>query len=209
MAFPFMLIPLIAGMAGQAAGGLQSSADTIEGAQTQAAIEAISREFGKEIFEQDLERQAPYYEAGTEKGLPLMLQLLQQGGMDQEQLQNMPLYNMQMSAGMQGLEQAGASNPFSQNYFTQSLGAAENNAIPSRLRDLLQFGLGSSESAGQGAQNYATTQAESLLTGGNVLAQGAARGNQIRRGMYDELSGQIGNIPSYMYRTRKLNEMGY
>lgn len=197
------LIPAIAGMASQAAGGAQAAAATVEGAQTQADIEAMNREFQEELFNKELERNRPRYEAGLEKGLPQFKNILKTGRVD---LEKMPAYRAQRKMGENALSRFGADSPFARNRLSERLGVAENEATKARLNDLLQLSLGASGSAGQGAANFANAASTGYANIGNVLAGGNQQAAQQRQSTYGNLAGQIGSIPAYISQRNYLNQ---
>jgi hypothetical protein len=195
------LIAAGAGMLAQGIGGNQAAESTVTGARTQADIERMNRDFQRQLFDAEMERLQPRYQAGTQRGLPLLGQYLSQGRVDQSQ---MPLYQMQRGRGLQGLQDEGMDNPFTRSYFTEGLDAAENEAGYSRLGDLLQIALGASGSAGAGAQNFASGLSTSFMNQGNALSRGQAGGDAIRGSMYGNLAGQASGIPAYLSQSNYL-----
>lgn len=189
------MIPAIAGMAGQAAGGRQQRAATIEGAETQAEIERMNRDYQRELFEKEQARQKPYYEMGLQNALPMVDKYLQQGQVSQEQ---MPLYRMQKDAGLNALAEQNVGG-YGRERFMEGLNATEQDATYNRLMDALKFGLGASSAAGAGASNFAGSYMNSLARGNRALSAGESRAASQRQSMYSNLAGQASSIPAYSY----------
>lgn len=192
MTFPLALIGMAGGMASQAAGGAQNAAATKEGAQTQAAIEAMNRQFQKEVWDAEMGRRKPYYDAGL-RNLPQL--------MAASQYRNDPTqsaaYRAQYGFGENALRGAGLGDSATLRYLSQGGGDAEREASYNRLLDLERIGLGASESAGSGAQNYANAVSNSLMTAGNAMGQGYAGAAAKREGAYQNALGQASSIPAY------------
>jgi hypothetical protein len=111
MAFPFVAA---AGMGMQAAGAEQARESTVEGAQAQADIERLNREFQKKLFDEEMARLQPRLDTATQQGLQLMQQYEQAGQIDQSQ---MPLYGMQLQAGQDLLREQGMDSPYAMGRF--------------------------------------------------------------------------------------------
>lgn len=193
MPFPIALVAAAGSAAMGAAGSNAAMAATKEGAQSQANVEEMSRQYQRKLFDEEMERLRPYHETAVQEGLPLMQQYLSEGGIDQSQ---MPLYNMQMDAAMSGLEGQGVGD-YGMNRYRDSLSAAENDAGYARLQDMMQIGMGASGAAGQGAGNFATGQAQSFINSGNALARANMQANNMQNSMYGDLADQFSSIPAY------------
>jgi hypothetical protein len=65
----FGLVTGLLSMGSQVAAGEAGRASTVEGAKSQAAIEEKSRAYALQMFEEDIEQQRPFYEAGQAAGV--------------------------------------------------------------------------------------------------------------------------------------------
>ena len=183
-----------AGLAGGAAGSEANNAATVEGAQTQADIEAMNRAYQRKLFDEQQANQQPYYQAGYDAN-PLLNQFRTQGGID---LSNNPLFQMQQRLGSEGLQMAGQTRPGTQEYFNAMNNATSQTPAYQRLLDLQKVGLGSADTAGSYANNQGNALASSYMTGGNAMASGAINSGHQRQSLYSNLAGGAANLPAYL-----------
>jgi hypothetical protein len=183
----------VAGMASSAAGAEALASSTVEGAQAQNEIESRNRGYQRKIFDENIDQQSPYYEAGL-NAMPMLEQFRSQGGVD---LSGNPLYQMEQRAGQEGLDMAGGVRQGGRDYFQNALNASSQQPAYNRLLDLQQVGMGSAGSAGQGAATMGSALSDSFQTGANAMMQGTANAGNQRQSLYSNAAGQAGAMPAY------------
>jgi hypothetical protein len=185
----------LAGMAASAAssqaGAAAASAASIESAQASAEIESMNRAFQRSQFEKELARQKPFYEAGK-AALPLYQQAIN----NTLDVTKLPLYKMQKGMIEKSFD---ANTPeYIKENAMQQLGAQEGELAKTRLADVQQIGLGQAGAAGQSQVNLGTTLANSLMRGGNALAQGQLSAAMNQQNAWTKAANDISGLPAYM-----------
>lgn len=192
-------IPMVAGMGASALGSQQAAASTIEGAETQAGIEALNRQYQRKLFDEQVAAQQPYMEAGY-AAQPYLEEYRTEGGRD---LSQNALFQNQDRLGREGLAVSGHNLPATQNYFSRLQNATGQDPAYQRLLDLQRIGLGSAEQAGTYAQQQGNALAQSYGTAANALMRGEGSAAAQRGSMYRDVAGQVGSIPAYLDYTRR------
>lgn len=185
----FAAIPLIAQAGAGAAAGETERASTVEGARAQANIEKMSRDFAKERFEKDLERQEPFLEAGRE-ALPELVAAIQ----NQSDVTNLPGFTTQQAVRNEFL---GETPAFIKERADQALEAFEGEKNKGRLLDLVNIGLGSAGSAGQTRVNLGSQVGRSLGQVGNIQAQALQDAAVQRQNTINQLGESLSGLPAY------------
>jgi hypothetical protein len=186
---------MIASMGAQAMGAETARVSTVEGAKSQARIEAMKREYMTKMFDEDIERLKPFYEAGKSAGVMY-------GDAVRNKLDPTKTGTYQQISKMISPELEGAPEYVKEEAF-ERLGAMEQQRQKSRLMDIQQIGLGSAGSAGTSGMNLGRTLAQSYGLSGGVMAQGAQSGAEQRQSMYNVAATQLGGMPSYFASGRQ------
>lgn len=192
------LVPMIAGMASSYMGSQQVAASTIEGAQSQANMEKMSREYATKTFEEDIERQKPFYDAGVKAGVKYndaitnKLDPTKSGA-----------YKMQMGLISPDLKDA---PEYVREGAFEKLGAIEGEKQKSRLLDLQQIGLGAAGSSGQSSLNLGTMLAQSYGLSGNVTAGANQSASEQKQSMWNTAASQLSGLPAYFAAGRSDKE---
>lgn len=190
------LAGMAASVASSSAGAAAASAASIESAQASADIERMNRNFQRSRFEQELELQKPFYEAGK-KALPLYKQAIN----NTLDITTLPLYKMQKGM-IEGSFDKNTPDYIKENAMKQ-LGAQEGELAKTRLADVQQIGLGQAGAAGQSNINYGTAVANSLMRGSNALAQGQLNSSMIQQNAWTKAAEDISGLPAYISSTRQ------
>jgi hypothetical protein len=189
MAF-WAAIPMIASMGAQAMGKESARASTIEGAKSQAKIEAMKREYMQKIFTEDIDRLKPFYEAGTAAGIKYGDAI--RNKLDPTQTGTYKQISSMISPDLEGAPEYVKERAF------ERLGAMEGERQKTRLMDLQQIGMGSAASAGTAGLNLGSMLAQSYGLSGNVMARGMQSGENQRQSMYNVAASQMSGLPSYI-----------
>lgn len=179
----------LAGMGMNAIGKQQGLEGTVEGAQTQANIEGLSRAAQKRRFDRDIKYQEPFFKAG-EKAVPEYAKAVK----NEFDITQSPLYKMQKEMIMGELEDAPEGVRTSA---LERLGAREGEMAKGRLLDLQKIGLGSAGSAGQTALSFGSAFSQSLQRGGTALAQGTLSSSMQRQNMWTDAMEEVSGYPAY------------
>ena len=199
MAF-WAAIPMIASMASSAAGAESARASTVAGAKSQARIETMKREYMQKMFDEDIERLKPFFEAGQKAGVMY-------GDAVRNKLDPTKTGTYQQISKMIGGDLEGSSEFVKENTFGR-LGAMEQQRQKSRLMDLQQIGMGSAASAGTSGMNLGQTLAQSYGISGGAMATGMQSSSNQRQSMYNKAITGISEIPSYVASNRSSNSLG-
>ena len=186
-------IAAVAGMGASALGKQQAGEATIEGAETEAGIAKLDRHYQRKIFDEGIEAQEPYMEAGY-AALPYLEEFRTTGGMD---LSGNALNQKQDRLGREGLALSGHNLPATQNYFTELQNASGQDPAYQRLLDMQRIGLGSAGTAGTYAQNQGNALSSSYQNAGNALMRGTGMEGAQRSSMFSNAAAQAGAMPSY------------
>jgi hypothetical protein len=180
----------VAGAALSAKGQQEETESQVQGIETQAQIEALGREASQEEFEAQIERQAPFLQAG-EQALSPLIQAISNRGTD---VSNLPGVAFQQE---QILNFLGDQAPdFISDKAITNLEAIEFEQNKGRLSDLVNIGLGSLGTSAGARVNLGTTVGQSLgaESGLKGLAlQTAATGRQNR---INTLATGLSGIPA-------------
>jgi len=190
----FAAIPALLGMGASAAGAEASREGTVEGAKSQARIEAMKRAYAMKRFEEDLEMQKPFYEAGLQAGVKY-------GDAIKNRLDPTKSGAYQFQKGLMEKDLKGAPEYVREGALSR-LGAMEGEKQKSRLMDLQQIGLGASAQAGTSGLNLGNVLAQSYGISGGAMAQGTQSGYDQRQSMYNVAASQLSGLPSYMAANR-------
>lgn len=180
---------MLASMGAGAAGSAEGRTATVDGAKSQAKIETIKREYMTKMFNEDIERLQPFYEAGKSAGVMY-------GDAIKNKLDPTKTGTYNQIDKMIGSDLEGAPEYVREEAF-ERLGAMEQQKQKSRLMDIQQIGLGSAGSAGTAGLNLGNTLAQSYGLSGNVMAQGMQSGANQRQSMWNNAATQLGGMPSY------------
>jgi len=195
MAFWFAIAGAALSAASSASAGAAGRAATLEGAETEASIQAMSRAVQARRFKRDIAEQKPFMAEGK-KALPLYEQAVE-GTFDVTQT---PMYKMQ--AQMIGDELQDAPE-FVRNEAMRGLGVREGELAKGRLLDMQKVGLGMAGSAGQTALSFGNEMSSSLMRGGGALAQGNLMGSMQQQNAWMSASEGLSGLPAY------LSQQGY
>ena len=189
------------GLVGSVVGGLIGSSGSKSAAKTQAAATDRATEAQREIFERQVELQAPFREAGLTANNRLMQMLgLATGGEDNgflmrrfgmEDFEADPGYQFRMDEGMRGVEGGAAARggllsgaalkaiqKYGQGLASQEYGNAYNRFTAdqtnqyNRLAGLVQSGQGAASQTANAAGQFGQAQANNLIGAGNAQASG-------------------------------------
>lgn len=194
MAF-WAALPMIASMGAQAMGGETGRAATVEGAKSQARIEAMKRAYMTKNFEEDIERQRPFYEAGKAAGLMYTDAI-------RNKLDPTKTGTYQQISKMISPDLADAPEYVREGAF-ERLGAVEQQRQKTRLMDIQQLGLGAAGSAGTAGLNLGNVLAQSYGLTGNVMAGGMQSSADQRQSMWNTAATQMSGLPSYFESGKK------
>lgn len=187
------LIPAAAALIG----GAMSSRSAKQAAQTQASAQDRATALQERIYEENIARQQPFLETGTE--FFNKLAALQRGGPEAQMnfLQMDPGYGFRLGEGMKALERSaaarggllsGATMKGLQRY-GQDLASQEYGQAYNRLANLANVGPRAAGIAADIGQNYANQMGNLYMQGG--VNQGnamLARGSAYQRGLGDVAS---------------------
>lgn len=200
-----------------AAKAQSSAARYAADAQLQAAREA--NELQKRIYEENVARQQPFLQTGTQ--FFNQLAALQRGGPQAAQnfLQMDPGYGFRLSEGMKALERSAAARGgllsggagraltrYGQDVASQEYGAAYN-----RLAGLADVGPRAAGVMSGLGQAYAGEAGRNLLAGGQAAAQGILGAGSARASGYmgtaNALAGGIGQYLQYQQNQDLMNTL--
>lgn len=189
----------IAGMGMTAAGKQQGLENTVEGAETRAEIEGLSRKAQDRRFQRDIKYQEPFYAAGERAA-----------GKYKEAIKNRldvtksPLYTMQkeMILGELGED---APEGLKEDALSR-LEAIEGEKVKGRLLDLQKIGLGSAASAGRTALSFGAAFGTSMQRGAGTLAEGMATRASGRENIWSGVMQDISGYPAYREQARYADE---
>lgn len=194
MAF-WAAIPMIASMGAQALGGEQARESTIEGARTQAEIERLKRDYAQRTFEEDIERQKPFYEAGKQAGVlypDAIVNKLDPTVTGAYQLQKR-LIEPELEGAPEYVKESAM----------QQLGAIEQQKQKSRLMDIQQIGLGAAGAAGTAGLNLGNILAQSYGLTGQVSGGAKQSAAEQRQSAWNVAASQLSGLPAYFAAGRQ------
>lgn len=189
------------GLVGSVVGGLIGSSGSKSAAKTQAAATDRATEAQREMFERQVELQAPFREAGLTANNRLMQMLgLAAGGEDNgflmrrfamQDFETDPGYQFRMEEGMRGVEGSAAARggllsgaalkaiqKYGQGLASQEYGNAygrfnaDQTNQYNRLAGLVNTGQGATNQVTNAAGQFGQSQANNLIGAGNAQASG-------------------------------------
>ena len=185
------LLSSIGSLGAQAAGSASANASTIEGARTQAGIEAQNRAAQTRQFDQQIARQQPYVDVGK-RALPDFINALSNRG----DVSNLPA--TQIQGGMIS-DFLGPNAPdFIKDKALQNLNAVQLEGNKGRLSDLISIGLGGAGATTGSRLNLGSALGSSLSRQGNIESQGLQQSAQNRQNLANSLTTGLGGIPAYI-----------
>ncbi len=172
-----------------------------QGTAEQIRIEGLNRQFQKEEFDKQIARQQPFVDVGN-LALPQFI----------EALSNRPsaagLPATQIQGGMISDFLGSQAPGFVKERSLANLGAIEAEKNKGRLSDLINIGLGGvGSSAGTGV-NLGTTLGQSLMTSGNLQAQGLQAAAANRENRQNQLFQGLSGLPALAYTAYKNQPQG-
>jgi hypothetical protein len=209
---------LIGGSASRSAAKTQASAarDAAD-AQLQAAREANALQ--QRIYEENVARQKPFLETGTE--FFNRLAALQRGGPGaaQQFLQQDPGYQFRLGEGLKALDRqaaarggliSGAALKAAQQY-GQDLGSQEYGAAYNRLAGLANVGPSAAGIMSGLGERYGAAAGQNLMAGGQAAAQGMLGAGSARASGYmgaaNALTGGLGQYLQYQQNQQLVNAL--
>jgi hypothetical protein len=195
------------------AGAAESAAD----AQLQASREANALQ--QRIYEENVARQKPFLDTGTE--FFNRLAALQRGGPGaaQQFLQMDPGYQFRLSEGMKALDRqaaarggliSGGALKAAQRY-GQDLGSQEYSAAYGRLAGLADVGPRAAGVMSGLGERYGQTAGQNLMAGGQAAAQGMLGAGAARASGYmgtaNALTGALGTGLNYYQNQQMMNRL--
>jgi hypothetical protein len=193
------------------AGAAQSAAD----AQLQASREANALQ--QRIYEENIARQQPFLQGGTEDYNRLRSLMSGGPGAAQQFLQMDPGYGFRISEGLKALERSaaargglmsGATGKALQRY-GQDLGSQEFSAAYGRLAGLADVGPRAAGVMSSLGERYGQTAGQNLLAGGQAVGQGMLGAGAARASSYiggaNALTGALGQYLNYNQSQDMLN----
>jgi hypothetical protein len=204
-----LVIPAAAALIG---GSMQSRAAS-KTADTSAAASDRATELQREMFERNIELQAPFREAGV-NALNKLVPLTEYQNFGMDQFQADPGYAFRMSEGMKGLERSAAARGgllsgstlkgiqrFGQDMASQEYQNAFNRYGIERdrrlgpLQSLAGVGQTTSQQLGEAGTGFANTVGNIGMT--NAMNQGNAR--MARASAYGDTTNQLANLAGRYY----------
>jgi hypothetical protein len=195
------------------AGAAQSAAD----AQLQASREANALQ--QRIYEENIARQQPFLQGGTEDYNRLRSLMSGGPGAAQNFLQMDPGYGFRLSEGMKAMDRqaaarggliSGGALRAAQRY-GQELGSQEFGAAYNRLAGLADVGPRAAGVMSGLGQNFAGQYGQNLMAGGQAAAQGMLGAGSARGSAYiggaNALTGALGQYLNYNQNQQLLNRL--
>ena len=199
-------------------GGAIAGQGAKKAASTQAAAADRAAEIQKEMFERNIELQAPFREAGV-NALSKLVPLTEYQNFGMAQFQQDPGYAFRMSEGMKGLERSAAARGgllsgaamkgiqrFGQDLASQEYQNAFNRYGIERdrrlnpLQSLAGVGQTSTNQLASAGQNYATGAGQAIGAAGQARASGYV-------GQSNALTGALGGASNMYMQGQMLNRM--
>lgn len=183
------LLPMVLSVGTQVLGGKTATDAAVEGAESQASMEQANREFQHKTFNEMIEKQKPFIEAGRE-AVPLYAEAVRgrgepmTGGLAQMQKRLLEEDTGSMTGHIRKITQ-------------QRLEAEEGERYKGRLMDMQKIGLGSSASAGQSAVNLGGALAGSYAREGNIMAQSRVSEAIGKQNLWLETAQSLSGLPSF------------
>lgn len=187
-------IPMIASMGAQAMGTLSGAEATIEGAEASANIEKLKRDYATKVFDEDIDRLKPFYDAGVQAGVKY-------GDAITNRLDPTKSGAYQAKLGLISEDLAGQPE-YVREGAIEKLGAIEGEKQKGRLMDLQQIGLGAAGSAGTSRLNLGNILAQSYGLTGMTEAGAKQYGGEERQSAWNVAASQISGLPSYFASER-------
>jgi hypothetical protein len=183
------LLPMAASMGADMYSQSQMAGKVEDAGAAQANIEAQNRAYQQKLFEEDIKRSKPFYEAGI-KALPEYEKAVTN---DLDPTKS-GLYKMQSDLMAGDLEDA---PEYVKEDAFKRLGAEEQQKAKPRLLDLMQIGMGAAGSAGRTSVNLGTALARSYGTASQTLQKTGQEAKDIRQSMWGRAADEISGLPAY------------
>lgn len=170
---------------------------TREGEAKQAALEKLNRDYAQKIFDEDIERQKPFYDAGIKAGVQYSDAITNK--LDPTQS---GAYKTQL--GLISPELEGAPE-YVREEAIQRLGAIEGEKQKGRLLDLQQIGMGAAGAAGTSGMNLGNVLAQSFgrtSGAGFQTAQNLQTVGEQRQSAFNVAASQLSGLPAYLASSR-------
>lgn len=183
------LLPMVASMGVEWYSQEQLAEKAGEAGAEVSRVQGLNRAYQQKIFEENIERQRPFYEAGME-ALPKYKAAVA-GKLDPTES---GIYKMR--AGL--LEEDLADAPeYIREKSMKRLAAEEEQKIKPRLMDIIQTGMGAAGEAGRASVNLGTALAKSYgatSVAGQKYGQAAS---EIRQSAWGKAADVVSGLPSY------------
>jgi hypothetical protein len=209
------LIPAAAALIG---GSMQARAAK-SAAQTSAEATDRATELQRQQYEQNIARQQPFLQGGTEDYNRLRALMSGGPGAAQNFLQMDPGYQFRLSEGMKALDRqaaarggliSGGALKAAQRY-GQDLGSQEFGAAYNRLAGLADVGPRAAGVMSGLGQNFAGQYGQNLMAGGQAAAQGMLGAGSARASGYiggaNALTGALGQYLNYTQNQNLMNRL--
>lgn len=161
-----------------------------EGSAEQIRIETIKRNYATKVFEDNLERQKPFYDAGIKAGIQYPNAITNR--MDPTKSGT---YKTQLGLISKDLEGA---PEYVKEEALQRLGAIEGEKQKNRLLDMQRIGLGAAGSAGTSGLNLGNTLAQSFNLSSGVLGSSQQEVSDRNQSAWNVAASQLSGLPAYM-----------
>lgn len=173
---------------------------TEEGAREQAEVERLKRGYAQKIFEEDIERQRPFYEAGVKAGVKYPEAITNR--LDPTQS---GAYKLQREM----IEKDLATAPeYVRRDSLQRLEAIEAEKQKERLLDLQKIGLGAAGVAGTGGMSLTNVLSQSYGIQGQATASAMQTAAEQRQSAWNVAASQIMGLPAYLASRQPIPQPG-
>lgn len=178
------------------AGASESAREaSLAGAEAQARIEGRKREFAKEQFEKEIERQEPFRAVG-EEALPMFMEAIAGRG----DVSDLPATRIQ---GDLIAEFLGDEAPqFIKERAQTGLSAIEAERNKARLADLVSAGLGGALTSAGSRVDLGTQLGRSLAQQANIMGQGLQQSAIQRQNLQGQLLSNLAGLPALAVAAR-------
>lgn len=168
----------------------QALSSSVEGAEAQAKVEALSRAASTKEFDAQAARQQPYIDAGTAAIDPYTEAISNRGDVS-----GLPATTLQ--SGMISDFLGGNAPGFVTDEAMANLNATELERNKGRLSDLINVGLGGTASSAGSMVNLGSTVGNSLAYSGNTAAQSLQDAATSRQNMANSAITSLSGLPAY------------
>lgn len=184
------LVPMALSMGSSYAGQKAQNEAMVSGAETNAEIEAMNREFQKKMFNKQIEMQKPFYEEGL-KALPLY---------EQATYGKLPFEKSGLGKLQEGLisKEISGYPSYIKDMALSRLRSEEGEKQKGRLMDLEKIGLGASGLAGESNVRLGNALAGSYLASGGAMANATMNKYMGTQSAWNRAIDQLSGIPAYL-----------